>query len=827
MIGQTISHYRIIEKLGQGGMGVVYKAEDVQLGRTVALKFLPRHVLGDPNERARFLQEARAAAVLHHPNICTIHEIDSVDDQTFIAMTCVEGENLHDRIAKGPLPLVDAVTFALQLSNALHEAHSKGVVHRDLKPSNVIISEAGHAILMDFGLAKLRGVTRITQAGTTLGTVGYMSPEQAQGKDVDHRSDIWSLGVILFEMITGRQPFSGDNQSAVIFAIGQSPVPPLTSLRSDVPMELERIVGKMLAKDREERYQTIDDVRVDLKAVRKGLRGESQSNHSVADKDDSLRRRILGTTPSGTVIIRQKWPAWATPVLAIGAILIVAAAFLLLRDGGTSQQQGAQRAGAPDRALENSLAVLPLKNLSGDEKNEFFVDGMTEELITQLASLRALKVISRTSIMRYKDSDKPLTEIASDLGVGRILEGSVLWAGERVRISVQLIDGTNDAHLWANSYESDLNDVLGLQRRVATEVAGEIKLELTPQEKAQLAQSPVVDSKAHELYLQGRHHWNRRSVESLNKSVEYFQKALEIDPNYAMAYAGLAETYVVLPSWDFNRRTSETYPKAKEFALKALDIDPLLAAPHAVLGGVAGEYEWNFDEAERQFLRAIELNPNYATAHQWYAELLIVLARYDEAVRQVDIALELDPLARIIYAASIWAHSAAGDRQEVADLFAKVRELDPGWAGAFAAMFNASVLLGDQRTGDESWTTFAEMSAVTAQEREDAKRLRTTLERGTEAFTRELLRQRQRQRRETYVVPALIATDFAVLGEVDSAIVWLEKGFDERSNLMPQAATDPRFDRLRSDRRFQEIVRRMSLEDAQERYLRRRDGRSS
>jgi len=834
MIGKTISHYKIVGKLGEGGMGVVYKAEDQTLQRTVALKFLPRHLLGDDTESTRFLQEARAAAALDHPNICTVYEISEAEDEHFIAMACIEGENLQDRVSEGPLPLDDALTITLQLTNALHEAHSKGVVHRDMKPSNVMISDKGHAILMDFGLAKLHGQTRITQEGTTLGTIGFMSPEQAEGKDVDQRSDIWSLGVMLFEMITGRQPFSGDHQSAVMYSIINTTQSPLTSLRSDVSMELERIVNKMLVKKPGERYQTIDDVRVDLKAVRKELRGESPTGAAAfptptapTPRPAPLSDPVVGTTSSGTIIVKHERPVWVIPVLAVFAIAIAATAFFSLRGGGDSGSSGETAGSSATKSLEYSLAVLPLKNFSGEEENEFFVDGMTEELITQLASIRALKVISRTSIMRYKNSDKPLTEIAKELDVGKILEGSVLWAGDRVRISVQLIDGTNDAHLWANSYESDLSDVLGLQRRVARGVADEIELELTPQEEEQLAQEPVVDHEAHELYLKGRHHWYRRTVESLHKSIEYFEAAIEKDPNYATAYAGLAEAYVVLPSWDYNRRTSETYPKAKKYALAALKIDPSLAGPYAVLGGVAGEYEWDYSEAERNFRRAIELNPNYATAHQWYGELLLVLARYDEATPQMDIAVELDPLALIGYGASIWAYSAAGDEKRTMEYFAKLRELDPGFAGTYNAMSAAYARFGDIPKSCEAWATYLEMAATTEQERDDARRLKNALAGGTEAYYRELLRQHKRQRRETYLIPTFIASNFAMLGEADSAVTWLEKGFDEPTSWMAYLGSNPFFDVIRSHEGFQSIIRRMGLEEAQERYLRRRDRKSS
>jgi TolB-like protein/Tfp pilus assembly protein PilF len=536
---------------------------------------------------------------------------------------------------------------------------------------------------------------------------------------------------------------------------------------------------------------------------------------------------VVGQTSSGTRVVKTKRPAWVIPVLAIAAVAVVVAFFLTFRGGDNGAPTNQTTQTTSTKTLENSLAVLPLRNISGEERNEFFVDGMTEELITQLAGIRALKVISRTSIMRYKNTDKPLTEIARELGVGKILEGSVLWAGDRVRISAQLIDGRNDAHLWANSYESDLSDVLGLQRRVARAVADEIELELTPEEEAELADAPIIDSEAHELYLLGRHQWNRRTVESIYKSIEHFEAAIEKDPGYAMAYAGLAEAHLVLTAWDWGRPASESYSTARELALKALELDPTLAGPNAVLGGVAGEYEWRFDEAERYFRRAIELNPNYASAHQWYSEFLTSLARYDEAVREVAIAIELDPLAPIVCTVGVWVYGDAGDRDKVKECFDRVREIDPGFAGVFNPMAAAYLRFGQEYEGNEAWTIWEEMSAVTDQDREDARRLREALPKGTEAYWTELLRQHKRKRRESYFIPVEIAADFAMLGEADSAVVWLEKGFEERFPSNLRVGADPRFDRIRSDERFQDIIRRMGLEEAQERYLRQRDGRSS
>jgi serine/threonine-protein kinase len=838
MIGKTISRYKILDKIGEGGMGVVYRAEDTELQRPVALKFLPRHLLANDEERARFLQEARAAAALDHPNICTIYEIATVDDESFIAMAYIAGEELGHRIGGRPMPLDDAVTFGLEIAEALHEAHSRGVVHRDIKPSNVIINDKGRAILMDFGLAKLHGQTRITQAGTTLGTVAYMSPEQARGEDVDQRSDIWSLGVMLYEMIAGHAPFRGEHQSAVIYAIANDAPPPLTSVRSDVPMELERIANKALAKDPAVRYQHVDEMAVDLRALRRRMRGES----------DPSGQSVAGVTPaSSQVSSATPAPSVGTPassghtprrfftgrMIGLLVVVIAAGAFFVLRGGdddGAPPVPVATEVVTPEPTVpavdQNSLAVLPLDNLSGDEANEFFVDGMTEELITQLARIRALKVISRTSIMRYKDSDKPLTTIAGELGVAKILEGSVMWAGERVRISAQLIDGTNDAHLWANSYEADLSDVLGLQRQVARAVADEIQLELTPQEEAELATAPIVDGEAHQLYLQGRYLWHQRGGERVHRSIRFFEKAIAKDPNYAAAYAAMAEAYLVLPSWDPKVRPTETYRKVGEYAEKALEMDATLASAHAALAGRAWDNEWDWEKGERLFKRAIEVNPNYASAYQWYAEFLVSQGRVEEARARNEKALEFDPLSIAAHGVAIWIASASSRPELARSHIERFEELHPGHPLSHNVEANVHYYTGDRRAAEAAWVAYLQAIADDDDARENARQLRAALDRGLRPYYEESLRQHMKDRAEGYIVPSMIATTYAGLGDVDSVVVWLERGIEERDGNLVHLADDPRFDPYRSDPRFQEIIRHLNLEAAEDRFMKIR-GRAS
>jgi len=824
MIGKTISHYKIIDKIGEGGMGVVYRAEDTELKRTVALKFLPRHLLPNEAERARFLQEARAAAALDHPNICTIFEIATVDDESFIAMSYVAGEELGDRIAGGPLPIDDAVNCGLEIADALQEAHTHGVVHRDIKPSNVMINDKGRAILMDFGLAKLHGQTRITQEGTTLGTVAYMSPEQAQGQDVDHRSDTWSLGVMLYEMIAGHPPFRGDHQSAVLYAITNETAPALTSVRSDVPMELERIVNKAMAKDADVRYQHVEDLAVDLKALRRQLRGDSDmSGISAAPPIDTSAATATSTPPAAA---KRRW---TLPVIGIGVVVVAIVVVLMIR--GREEVPPTPVITEPSLVESttpavdpNSLAVLPLDNMSGKEENEFFADGMTEELITQLARIRALKVISRTSVMRYKDSDKPLTVIAGELGVGKILEGSIMWAGDRVRITAQLIDGTNDAHLWANSYESDVTDVLGLQRQVAGAVAEEIKLELTPAEKANLASAPVVVAEAHQFYLKGRYQWHRRGPGPLRLALGHFEKAIMIDPNYAAAYAGLAETWVVLPQWDRSIRSKDARKHVRKYAEKALELDSTLAEPWATLAAVAWSAAWDWEAADRGFKKAIEANPNYSSAHMWYGEFLVSQGRVEEAMREVVTAQELDPLSVTACGVGTYASAAAGRPDLVRHFSARYAEIDPLNPGHQLLWVSfARFLEGDKRGSAEAEISYAEWLADSDESRANAALLRTALAKGITAYYQESLRQNLLKRHERYLLPCDIAVNYALLGDTDSVIVWLEKAIEERDHDVVRLAMDPYYDRHRSDPRFQEIIRQINLGDAQDRFMKIRD----
>ncbi len=777
MIGRTISHYKILEKLGEGGMGVVYKAEDTKLKRTVALKFLPPELTRDKDAKTRFIHEAQAASALDHPNICTIYEIDETgDNQLFMAMACYEGETLKEKVARGPLPLEEAIDIARQVGRGVAKAHEREIVHRDIKPANLFVTNDGLVKILDFGLAKLVGQTRLTRTGATIGTVAYMSPEQARGEEVDQRTDVWSLGAVLYEMVTGYSPFRGEHEHAVTYSILNDEPAPLTEHRGGVPKELAQIVKKALAKSPGDRYPTIGDMLADLQSCDRNVKANAAGDRKYRSKPGGSRRVLLYSSIAAFVVL-----------------LIVVGVYLLPRGDGRVE----------------SIAVLPLENLSGDPEQEFFADGMTDELISNIAKVSALRVISRTSVMRYKDTVKSLPEIARELNVDAIVEGSVLRSGDRIRISAQLIHAAKDQHLWAESYERDSHDVLSLQRKLARVIADRINVELTPQEQSALAHTQPIDPEAHEAYLKGRYHWNSRTRESLEKSLGFFEEAIARDPEYAPAYAGLADAYIVLADLEY-RAPKDCYPKATELVERALETDENLAEARNSQAYIKYSYEWNWAEAESDFKRAIELNSNYATAHQWYSEYLNTLGRHDEAIKESQRAQELDPLAVMIHTNTGILFYSAGRFDRAVEQFQRALDINDDF---YWALLYRAQSFKEQGQYDEAFEGYVRVLQALGLGMEEMEKLRQIYNTsGLEGYYRWFVDEGFEELNSLEILRWQFIVSCAYLGETDLALEWLARCIEERRRWVIDMGVEPAFAELRSDPRFGDLLRRMGLE---------------
>jgi serine/threonine protein kinase/Tfp pilus assembly protein PilF len=661
--GKAISHYRIHKSIGQGGMGVVYEAEDLNLRRHVALKLLPEFLARDPQARARFVREAQAASALNHPNICTVYEVGEGQGLHFIAIELLEGETLKERIGRGPLSVAEILRIVIEICDALEAAHSAGIVHRDIKPSNIIVTKRGTAKLLDFGVAKRVGIEvleetksfsellpahldiRLTTPGTAIGTVAYMSPEQASGRQVDPRSDLFSLGAVLYEMTTGKSPFPGTKVADVLRAIQDRQPPAIEKLAPETPSRLISVVEKALEKDCSLRYQSAAELKADLQTL--SLRLQAAKN----------RRNTAVGLVSATLL---------AVILFFASLRLIQVRQLVLGE----PSDGAAHA-------IKSLAVLPLENLTGDSSQEYFVDGMTDALITNLTKLSSLRVISRTSAMHYKGTHRPLPEIARELNVAAVVEGSVFRSGNRVRVSAQLVDAKNDRNLWARDYDDrDLRDVLKLQSELAQAVAQEVAGKLSPQEQARLAAGARrVDPKVYEAYLKGRYFSNLSSEEGLKKSLGYFQEAIHEDPNYAPAYAGLADSYSVMGfGWAAIERPEVL---AMDAAKKAISLDNSLAEAHTSLGFVLNRHMQRWIEAETEFRRAIELNPNYARAHQLYGQFFRNIGQPDRGCKEIHLAYQLDPVDLRVGNGEADCLAYAGRFDEAVRMMKDQIEMDP------------------------------------------------------------------------------------------------------------------------------------------------------
>ena len=648
----SFSHYRILRKIGEGGMGEVFLAHDELLDRKVALKFLPALIARDEHARARFDREAKAAAAINHPNIIIVHEVGVHDEVPYIAMAYVEGESLSAILRRRHLPVGRAIAIASQVCDGLAEAHSQGIVHRDIKPGNIHIDQRGHARILDFGLALRSNLTKITKSDTVVGTISYMSPEQATGRGVDSRSDIFSLGSLLYEMLSGEPAFAGPNIEGVIVAIVSQTPRPIRSLNPNVGEDLAHVIDKAMEKDPARRYQSAEEMASALRAARSAAA-------KIEEKQRKRRRLVIG---------------------GIGLAALATVLLFLARSGVLN------RVPPFFPHHEQTLAVLPFENLSGDASQQYFVDGMTEQTIAQLAQVQSLKVISRTSVMHYQGSKKTLKEIAADLGADRVVEGSVVRASGRIMVTAQLIDAATDNHLWAGSFSTaDTSNVIELQSRLAMEIAQQLKGHLSPQDRQRFRlKAPPVNPEAYEAYLQGRFYFNRRLPADIAKALDYFTHAIDVDPNYAPAYAGIADCYTVRAMWNWDT-SQNTFPRARYACQQALRIDPELSEAHASLAMVQLFYDWDWTAAEKSFRRSIELNQNYATAYHWYGLALLSLGHYGDAIKRMEKACELDPFSPIMLVTLSQAYDLDGQYDKATEKADKALTVFPEFGYALLA----------------------------------------------------------------------------------------------------------------------------------------------
>jgi TolB-like protein/predicted Ser/Thr protein kinase len=790
LVGKVISHYEILEQLGGGGMGIVYKAKDTKLKRTVALKFLPPALTADPESKERFIHEAQAASALQDYNICVVHDVDeTADGQMFISMEYLDGETLKKRLERGPLKIDEAVKIAIQIAQGLTKAHDHGIIHRDIKPANIMVTTDGVVKIVDFGLAKLSGRTMLTKMGSTLGTAAYMSPEQARGELVDHRTDIWSLGVVLYEMLTGKRPFDAEYENALIYSIVNADPEPVSGLRTGIPLDLERIVKKCLMKAPAERYQHIDELTVDLKGLSRMSSAEGKPP----------------TAELTTVPRRRRAFAYALGTLAV--VAIVAATMWLLR-GGHDQK------GAP--AEIKSIAVLPPRSLMKVPGDEPLSEGILEGLITELGKIRSLSTIGRQSVMRFNGTDKTYAQIAAELGgVDAIVEPSFQHVGNKLQINARLIRASDGKVLWSGMFDKTMDDILVLQSEVAQTIAREIRVAVTPQEQTRLASARPVNAELYQIYLQGRYHFAQRTLAAFNKSIRLFQQVLDKDPDNALAYAGLAESYGILPFYG-GASSKDAFPKAKSAALKALELDNSLAEAHTALGFVLLYWDWDWAAAERELLEAIELKQSYVVAHHWYAEYLSAMGRHEQAFAEIKRAQELDPLSPLMLAIGGEVYILAGRYDEAIEQCRKSLELDPNFALAHDYLSAAYRLSGAYRRKGmyKEYITEAEKAdRLYGSTAFDSLMLETRVYAmaGARAKALETLGQATQLSKRPEFAPWGFAHVCTSLGEKNRALDWLEKSYDQRNPNMVFLNVDHELDALHSERRFQDLVRRMNF----------------
>ncbi len=819
-----LGRYEVRSLLGAGGMGEVYLAHDTSLNRRIALKVLPAEVASDQDRMRRFKQEAIAAASLNHPSIAHIYEIGEANGLNFIAMEYVEGATLRAKIHQENEELPKLLRVLQHVAEGLAKAHDAGIIHRDLKPDNVMITPEGHGKILDFGLAKLvepapatgsisseePTILQHSTPGVILGTAGYMSPEQAQGKtkEIDHRSDIFSFGCILFEAITGRRAFAGTDTIDTLNKIIREPAPSIASFNPNAPADLQRIVRRCLAKDPEQRYQNIKDVAIELKEIRRELQ-ESGGSRSISTRQvDPLPgvETDAGVTATSTqassaefIVNEIKRHKAATMIVAALIVLVIAVVALGLRSY--------LHAANTEVAIE-SIAVVPFVNQNQDANADWISDGLTESIINNLTRLPNLKVIARSSVFRYKGKQDDPLAIGKELGVRAVLTGRIMQRGNKVLISAELIDCRDNKQLWGDQYERQLADMLSVQREIAHEITNNLRPTLSGVDQSRMQKMYTADAEAYQLYLKGRFYWNKRTADDFKKSIGFFEQAIAKDPNYAMAYSGLADAYTLLTVYSAES-PRELMPKAKAAALKALELDDKLAEAHASFGQIMVYYDYDLATAENQYRRAIELNPNYASAHQWLAEHLAAVKRQDEAIAEIKRALDVDPVSVIMN--RLYADILADGRRydEAIEQYKRTLELDPNFPTTHSFLGRAYEAKGMY---DEAVARYAEAAKLAGLPPEViAKANQVYAKSGWKAYLQESLDQIQRQPGNRKFPPFVIATYYARLGKKDEAMEALQRAYDERDFRMTLLSVAWEFDGIRSDPRFVELERKIGL----------------